>query len=192
MRALPFILLALLAMLLPACSSAPRSTRLTQADFTDMATDLAQKLRDSEFLKNRTQDSPPIVLTWDKVENLTQDILTQGEQWAIMQKVRDSAGLVQLGKEKAFMLVIPASLKAEGEQRVGGSNYEDGFAASRSPTHRLDATLRSATRSAASLTAGARTDTYLCDFRVTVLSDGQLVWSDTVALKRAAAGLSFD
>ena len=192
MRTLPFILLAILAVLLPACAAAPRSTRLTQADFTDMATDLAQKLRESDFLKNRGQDSQPIVLTWDKVENLTQDILTQGEQWAIMQKVRDSAGLVQLGKEKAFTLVIPASLKTEGEQRVGGSTFEEGFAGSRAPTHRLDATLRSATRSAASLTAGARTDTYLCDFRVTVLSDGQLVWSDTVALKRAAAGLSFD
>lgn len=186
------MLLVLLAVLLPACAASPRSTRLTQADFTDMATDLAQKLQESEFLKNRTQDSPPIVVTWDKVENLTQDILTQGEQWAIMQKVRDSAGLVQLGKQKALILVIPASLKSEGEQRVGGSSYQDGFAGSRAPTHRLDATLRSATRSAASLTAGARTDTYLCDFRVTVLSDGQLVWSDTVALKRAAAGLSFD
>ncbi len=179
------LVLLLVGVTIPACSAPARSTRLTQADLSDMATDLAQKLRESDFLKDRTVASPPIVLTWDKVENLTLDIITPGEQWSMMQRVRDSAGLVQLGKEKAFTLVIPAELKGEGEQR---GNYETGFAQGRSPTHRLDATLRSAARSG----SAHRTDTYLCDFRVTRLADGALLWSDTVALKRAAAGLSFD
>lgn len=183
------VLCPVLCSVLPACSAPARSTRLTQADLSDMATDLAQKLRDSDWMKARAPDSQPIVITWDKVENLTLDIVTPGEQWYIMQKVRDSAGLVQLSKDKAFTLVIPAELKAEGEQR---GNYEEGFAAQRTPTHRMDATMRSATRSAASLSAGARTDTYLCDFRVTELSTGALLWSDSVALKRAAAGLLFD
>ncbi|MFO0830592.1 MAG: hypothetical protein U0637_01990 [Phycisphaerales bacterium] len=186
MRTTLFILLlGVCGVVLPACSAPARSTRLTGADLSDMAGELAQKLRDSDFMKLRTADSPAAVITWDRVENLTMDIITPGEQWSMMQRVRDSAGLVQLGKDKAFTLVIPAALKAEGEQRGG---FERGFGAGRAPTHRMDATMRSATRSATS----HRTDTYLCDFRVTELATGALLWSDTVALKRAAAGLSFD
>ncbi len=181
---IPILLIACVCTL-AACGPRAKSTRLTGGDLADMSTELAQKLTDSDWMKARSPDSPPIVITWDKVENLTSDLLSRSEQWSMMQHVRDSADLVRVGREKAFTLVIPAALKDEGQAR---GSFEPGTAAARAPTHRMDATLRSATRA----DGVHRTDVYLCDFRVTLLSSGELAWSDTVALKRAAAGLSFD
>jgi hypothetical protein len=182
----PRALACLALVLLASCASQPvRSTRLTDADLDEMSGELASKLRTSDWLATRAADSPRAVITWDKVENLTNDLLSRGEQWAMMTKVRDGAGLVQLSRDKNLAVVLPAQFLEEGRERGA---FEPEFAVYRAPTHRLDATLRSATRA----DGRDRTDLYLCDVRVTDLATGAVEFTDTVTIKRAAVGLSFD
>jgi hypothetical protein len=52
----------------------------------------------------------------------------------------------------------------------------------------MSATMRNATRSV----KDARTDVYLCEFRITSLATGELKWLDTFEVKRQAFGLTFD
>lgn len=168
------------------CAGSPaRSTRLTDTDLTEFSHEMALRLRESDWMRERDERSQRMVVTINKVENLTTDLLSRGEQWAFVARVRSAEALVGLGRQKNFAVVMPVEHLQEGKDR---GNLPEDFAANRAPTHEMSATLRSATRSG----GGQRTDVYLCEFRATRLADGVLEWTDTFEIKRAAVGLSYD
>lgn len=173
-----------LAALLGACASRPaQTTTLTVDDLEVTTTEMAAQLQDSDFLKDRGPESERISVAIQKVENLTSDIIPEREQWWMMQRVRDSAAMVALGRQKNLVFVIPA-------ERLRGASppAEDGYASERTVTHEMTATFRSATRAAGK----DRTEAYLCEYRITALNSGELVWSGLVEFKRAAFGSSYD
>lgn len=187
MRAVIIMLAGLLlaAWLTGCASAAPRTTRLTTRDLNDMATLVALNLRNSEWMTARSEQSEPVIIAMEKVENLTDDIIPRGEQWAIMTKVRANADMVRVGREKAITFVMSKDAVLGAAER----GTMDGAEQSRvNPTHEMSATMRNATRSV----KDARTDVYLCEFRITSLTTGELKWLDTFEVKRQAFGLTFD
>jgi hypothetical protein len=179
---LPF---AMLALAMPCACSTPgdRTTRLTTEDFTEISAQVADRLRASEFLRDRTPSSPPIAITVVPPVNYTSDIMTQGERMYVMQSVLDSLAVRSLSRERNLSFVMPAP-GSDQQPSTGG----EGPSGRRPPTHTLSATFRSATYS----TGDARTDAYYCQYQVTALSDGSIVWSDRFEFKRAAVGKSYN
>jgi hypothetical protein len=175
---------------LAACAArGATSTRLTGDDLSEFAARTAQAMQESDAFKLRDESSPRMVIAISRVENLTNDLIPRREQWAMMARVRDSGAMVNLGRRKNFALVIPAEHLEEG-LRTGV--LEPGTGDLRAPTHEMTGTLLSATRSGAASGVRARTDAYVCEFRLTDLASGELVWSDGFEIKRAAMGRSFD
>jgi hypothetical protein len=167
------------------CAGTPRSTQLTMADLDDTTTVMAQKLAESRLLAERTAESPRMVIAIAKVENLSSDLIPEGEQWMLMQKVKGSLPIVQLGKEKNLAFVIPAEHLMDARRR--GTLPEEA-ALARNPTHEMTATFRSGTR----MMGLNRTDAYLVDYRITDLATGILEWDETFSFKRAASGVAYD
>ncbi len=167
-----------------ACSSPPRSTLLSADDLHAMTSEMAADLQMGLFA-DRGPDSPPMRIAIHKVENLTSDIIPENQRWAIMARVRDAQPIIVLSREKNVRFVIPAEFLRESRQRA---DSEPEFAANRNPTHTMTATFRSLTR-----TAGRhRTDVYSCEFRMTELSSGAIVWVGMFEFKKAAVGKSYD
>lgn len=177
-----------------------KSTRLTAEDLSSVASDIGQKLAASEFMQARDASSERMTIALNRAENLTDDLVPHRELWYLMSSVRDNAGLVELGKAKNFALVIPAERLAGNDNRAAISEQsvmlgEGNVATNRKPTHTIEATLRNAVRTStqqARAAGFARSDIYLADFRLQALNSGELVWSDSVEIKRQAFGRSFD
>ena len=170
---------------LAACAATPaRASTLTSDDLVVTTDQMASQLAASEFLGSRTPESPPIVIAIDKVQNLTSDLIPEGQQWWMMARVRDQLNLNTLRRDRNVRFVIPRQYLREGMER---GNLEDGVAA-RAPTHQMSATFHSATRFA----KATRTDAYLCEYRITSLETGELQWSGTFEFKRAAFGKAYD
>lgn len=183
--------LAVSAWWLAGCVSArPRSSTLTTEDLVVTTNEMAAQLSASEFLGARTAESEPIVIAIDKVQNLTSDIIPEGQQWWMMAAVRDRLNVNALRRERNVRFVIPAAHLRAGMER---GNLEDGVA-SRAPTHQMSATFHSATRTSRGTRGGpaARTDAYLCEYRITDLSTGELKWTGEFEFKREAFGRAYD
>ncbi len=163
---------------------APRSTSLTSDDLVVTASELAAKLTSSDWLRQRSEDSPRAVVVVSRVQNLSNDLLSQGEQWYVITRVRDSLPIADLRRSKALAFVIPSDRVAVGTL----SNNPQGYTGRSDATHEMTATFRSARR-AAGLHA---TEGYDCEFRITALDTGEVVFADSVAFKRVAVGKSYD
>jgi hypothetical protein len=178
-------LIAMLAAAAVFGCAAKQSTRISVADLEETTAAVANKLRASDLLAQRTPDSPPMIVAIHKVENLTSDIIPEGDRWWMMQRVRASQPILTLSRDKNLRFVIPAEHLQAGIDR---GNLEDDFAKDRKPTHEMSATFLSATRAAGK----HRTDAYLCEYRITDLASGSLVWTEIFEFKRAAFGKGYD
>ena len=167
-----------------ACSSPPRSTLLSTDDLQVMTAEMAADLQMGLFA-DRGPDSPPMRIAIHKVENLTSDIIPENQRWAIMARVRDAQPIIVLGRERNVRFVIPAEYLRDSRQQA---DSEPEFAAGRKPTHTMTATFRSVTRT----TGKHRTDLYSCEFRMTELSSGEIVWVGMFDFKKAAVGKAYD
>jgi hypothetical protein len=176
--------LSLVAIGVAGCA-APKSTQITSGDMEETTAAMAQKLSGSRFLADRTPESPRMVIAIAKVENLSSDLIPEGEQWLLMERVKGSLPIVDLGKKKNLAFVIPAEhLRAA---RAAGTLPEE-YGANRKPTHEMTATFLSGTR----IKGLDRTDAYLVEYRITDLTTGTLEWNETFEFKRVAAGRAYD
>jgi hypothetical protein len=185
------LMIGLICVGLGACA-APQSTRMTADDMEEIATHMAESLRRCPAIAQRTPQSPLWVITIEKVENLTTDVMTEGEQWYIMARVRGMLPMLALHEQKNIRFVIPAERKQAmlADPNIGPKVGElgDAFADRRQPTHAMQATFRSVTRADAT----NRTDLYVCDFQLLTIATGEPVWNDEFSFKRAAAGHVWD
>jgi hypothetical protein len=173
-------------LLTSACAApAPRTSRLTVSDFEFVSSEMSAKLAASSLLEGRTPGYAPMTVAVSKVENFSTDILSEGEKWYLVDSVLDSESMRALRDERNIRFVIPAEKLTLLRKTLGP---EEQVAAQRSPTHTLTARIRSVTR-AASLD---RTDLYSCEFSMVLLDTGEIVWSDSVLLKRIARGRSYN
>jgi len=183
----PLALAAALA--LPSCATPTRtsgqSTSITSADLREITTEIAERLKASDFLKDRTPDSPPDIITLRKVINYTSDVLREGDRWYLMYRVLDSFEIRTLSQEKNIRIVIPAERLAELKANVPEAERA---AALRNPTHVMEAIFRSVTAAAGK----DRTDAYYCQYIITALDTGEVVWSARFEFKRAAVGRAYN
>lgn len=169
------------------CATTQRgSTRLTTEDVKEMAEQMAASMTASDFLRERGPGSPRMVVALDHIENLSSDVVPVSEQWYLMERIRASTPLASLGTQRNIAFVIPAEQMNQLRDRGGAEAAL--FGAGRAPTHAMQGVLRSVTRSAGI----NRTDLYSFEVRVIALDSGDLVWSDSFELKRAAVGRQYD
>lgn len=153
-------------------------------DFEDIASEMSAGLRASEFLRDRSPASPLIVVAVSKVDNLSSDIIAEGEKWRLMDSVIDSEAMRALRAERNIRFVIPA----EKLRLLRGSEGDGSIGVDRRPTHAMSAVIRSVTR-----TAGRdRTDLYIARYTITDINSGETAWEGEFLLKRAAVGKSYN
>ena len=176
--------------ILPACTSRPvgESTRMTISDIDAMTEQMAQSLLGSDALASRGPDSPPWIVSIDKVLNLSDEVMTENEQWSIMAQVRGAAPIQALWDQKAVRFVIPAQRALALKQSANNPDFHQGFGTDRHVTHTMTATFRSITRAQAK----KRSDLYYCQFDLIDLKTGETVWSDRFEFKRQARGQVWD
>jgi hypothetical protein len=173
-------------LLLTGCAT-PGSTRMTAGDFEDMAGAMAQSLLSSEAIAARVPESEPWVISIQRVRNLSSDVITESEQWAVMARIKDAAPIETLHERKNIRFVLPAA-------QVARLRASERFAAPasaparRDPTHVMTATFRSTTRAS----GRERTEAYFCEFELTDLRDGTPMWVDRFEYKRTATGHILD
>lgn len=169
-----------------ACASTQKTTRLTTDDVKELAEQMAASLARSDLLKERSPSSDRIVVAMDKVENLSSDVVPVSEQWYLMERIRASSPIDALRAQRNVVFVIPAAQLRQLKDRVGAEAALAG--AGRDPTHAMRDVLRSVTR-----TSGVdRTDLYSLETRLIDLGSGDVVWSDSFEIKRAAVGKQYD
>lgn len=176
----------------PSCAPVPahmqgESSTLAFEDITDTATEMAEKLAASDFLRDRTPDSPPVTITLSKVVNYTSDVIRDSERWYLMYRVLDSLPLRELRTSKNIKIVIPRE-RLEDLRIAAGDPDLPPLGEQREPTHVMDATFRSVTYQAGK----ARTDAYYCQYRITDIRSGEVAWSDGFEFKRSALGRMID
>ena len=183
-----FVLFVTLSVM--SCTPKPvgETTRITINDIDAMTAAMAQSLLSSDAFKLRDADSKPWVVSIDKVLNLSDDVMTQNEQWSIMSQVRGAAPITALGDEKAVRFVIPPEHAVQMQESAETAEFETGFGADRRVTHTMTATFRSVTRAQAK----RRSDLYYCEFELVDLSTGEPMWSDRFEFKRQAGGHVWD
>lgn len=164
------------------CSSL-NNTRLTQEDYQAIATSIVEKLQTSDLLSKRGSDSPALILTISKVVNWTTDQMSDEAKWLLLEKVKNALPSDLLtAKNVAF--TIPADQLAAAQRCI----RVEGFARGRAPTHVLSATLRSVTRRNIS----QRTDLYYCEYSITDLADGEIIWTGRYEFTRTSGGKTID
>jgi len=180
-------------LLLLSCSTPARSTRMTVDDIEAMGAAMAQSLAASDALRGRDADAPRWTVSIDKVLNLSSDVMTEAEQWAIMARLRGTLPVARMAKQHNLHFVLPPEkiemLRDNFRGQPDAPELGEGLAADRpGVTHTLAATFRSVTRA----TGDRRSELYYCAFELFDLRAGVPVWTDRFEYKRAARGKIWD
>jgi len=199
MRAPPPLvaLAAALAFSLGACAGGParRTTTYTAADLIEASHKMAASLAASDLLADRTADSPPMRLGLGDLENRSNERLSDMDRRATVARVLISPPMLELLASKNASVVLPPA-RAEELQRFGVSDAQ-AAASYEEPTHLVDATFRSLTRTATlapkrDKPADARKDYFLVDFVIAEADTRRAVWADTFEFARIAKGTLAD
>ncbi|MGB0768628.1 MAG: hypothetical protein ACPGYV_13085 [Phycisphaeraceae bacterium] len=164
----------------------PGSSRIQVEDYQEMAGLMAQSLRQSEAFARRSPSSEPWIVSFDKVLNLSSEIMPRGEQWGVVAMVRGAQPIDSLWNDKRVAFVIPARYAIDRRGTMDAERADKGFGSERGVTHTITSTFRSVTRVG---DAGVgRTDVYACEFQMLDLNTNEPVWIDTFEVKRTAGG----
>ncbi len=184
---------------LSSCAAEPRSTRLTVSDLEVISREMAASLGASRAMADRGPQSPPWLVSFDRLRNLSSDVLSPSEQWWVIQRVVSSQPILALSEQRNLRFVAPARPNgavgvSDGPEEGGGGSGASGddrgpaYGVGRWPTHQLTGTLYSVTRA----TAEDRTELYYCEFVLVDLASGETVWTDKFEFKRVAKGHVWD
>lgn len=185
MRRWPTVAIAWLVLCSLGCTP-QRTSRIAVEDYLEMTDAMAQSLRQSEAFAQRSADSEPWVVSFDKVLNLSSEIMTQGEQWGVVAMVRGAQPINSLWDDKRVAFVIPAQYAIDQRGTLDAERADKGFGSERGVTHTITSTFRSVTR--VSEDGKGRTDVYACEFQMLDLNTNEPVWLDTFEFKRTATG----
>lgn len=185
MRRWPTIAIAMFTLCTLGCNTA-QSSRIQVDDYVEMSAAMAQSLRQSEAFANRSSDSEPWVVSFDKVLNLSSEIMTQGEQWGVVAMVRGAQPINSLWEDKRVAFVVPAQYAIDQRGTMDAERADKGFGSERGVTHTITSTFRSVMRVGEE--GQGRTDVYACEFQMLDLNTNESVWIDTFEFKRTATG----
>ncbi len=168
------------------CTAAPKSTRLTADDFAVTEAKMRDDLAQSDFLRERSPDSPPMIIVVDRVENLTSDVIPLAEQWMAVYRVIDALPIRELRETKNIRIILPRQ-RYEMLADKGLALAPDGGLKA---THLMYAEFRSssrATRSEGQLT-DRRMEHYLLTYRITDTVGREIGWASNFEFRRIARG----
>ena len=185
MRRLAPVVIVLFSLVSLGCTG-PQNSRIQVNDYLEMTDAMAQSLRQSEAFARRSADSEPWVVSFDKVLNLSSEIMTQGEQWGVVAMVRGAQPINSLWNDKRVAFVIPAQYAIDQRGTLDAERADKGFGTERGVTHTITSTFRSVTRVRED--GKGRTDVYACEFQMLDLNTNEPVWLDTFEFKRSATG----
>ena len=181
---------AFLAVVLLVCSAmgckTQQTSRIAVEDYLEMTAAMAQSLRQSDAFAERSAESEPWIISFDKVLNLSSEIMTRGEQWGVVAMIRGAQPINSLWDDKRVAFVIPAQYAIDRRGTLDAERADKGFGSERSVTHTITATFRSVTRIGED--GNGRTDVYACEFQMLDLNTNVPVWLDTFEFKRTAKG----
>ena len=185
--------LGVLAVHLSGCRSGGETTTLTHDDLNEVVARMASSLAGSEFLAGRAPDSPPIVVTINKVENLTSDIIPPAEQWMQVARLQGSLPIRRLADEKNIRFQLPP----ERLQLLADSDYTPTIEERHEyvATHLMKAVYQSATRVGRDEKGGqveSRQEYYTMRYQITEIESRRVVWEDSFEFKREARGVAID
>lgn len=164
----------------------PQSSRIQIDDYVEMSSAMAQSLRQSDAFAERSAQSEPMIVSFENVQNLSSEIMTQGERWGIVAMVRSAQPINSLWEDKKVAFVIPAEYAIDQRGTLNAERADKGFGTERKVTHTITATFRSVTRVGED--GQGRTDVYACEFQMLDLDSNESVWIDTFEFKRTATG----
>lgn len=177
--------LLLLCLVAGGCATARETSVMTQDDLNEVTAQMSASLAASDFLRDRTANSPPITITIDKVENLTSDLLPPAEQWMLMARLQGSLPLVDLRRTKNITFQVPP----ERGPLILDAGYQGQLNLSPIHTHTMTAVFRSATRVAREEgRVAGRVDLYRMEYKIFDITHRDVQWTDEFMFKREAIG----
>ena len=171
--------------------STTRSTRLTDGDLNEVVQRMRTSLSRSDFFNQRHTQSPPAVIVITRAENLTSDVLSEGECWMLLARLVGAIPIQILAQQKNIAFQI-APERFELLRHHGLITDPD---AVREPTHVMTARFRSTRRSGRqrnSTSTDLRAEYYYLEYQITHIHKRQIVWTDSFEFKREAVGLAID
>lgn len=163
-----------------------QTSRIAVEDYLEMSAAMAQSLRQSDAFAQRSADSEAWVVSFDKVLNLSSEIMPQGEQWYVVASIRAAQPINSLWNDKRVAFVIPAQYAIDQRGTLNAERADKGFGTERGVTHTITSTFRSVTRIGED--GNGRTDVYACEFQMLDLNANESVWIDVFEFKRTATG----
>jgi hypothetical protein len=185
MKCWPTLAIVMVALCALGCKT-PQTSRIAVEDYLEMTAQMAQSLRQSDAFAQRTATSETWVVSFDKVLNLSSEIMTRGEQWGVVAMVRGAQPINSLWNDKRVAFVIPAQYAIDRRGTLDAERADKGFGTERGVTHTITATFRSVTRVPED--GNGRTDVYACEFQMLELNTNESVWIDRFEFKRSATG----
>jgi hypothetical protein len=161
-----------------------RTTFLRSVDLVEMTDHMTRSLARDEVIGRRTADDPSWVISLDRIENRTAQIVPDREKWLYVARLRARLARTDASARHHLLWVIPPERWPIVEREIGPAPPELRLR----PTHVLTGTFHSLTR-----TSGAgRADHYHCGYQLVDLGDGRIVWEDGWETKRVVEGRTYD
>lgn len=174
------------------CAAPQRSTLLRGSDIQLSTQRIVDQLAASEWLAGRTQSSPRAVLRPERLENLSDNRLSQGDQWAAMSMVLLNPRMLEMLRSKNVIVQMP-TLRSEAIARAGLTINEP--AAQLLPTHLFRGRLRSLSRAGSAQVDSDRVqrrDTFIFEYAIAAVESREIAWSGQTELSRLAHGSLVD
>jgi len=165
-----------------------QTTRLALDDFDQMAQAMADSLKTSPAVTQRDPTDDPWLVSMAPLQNLTSEIVTESEKWAVLNELRSAAPIRTLWDGYAIRFVIPPERRSMVVADSGSDWDFARFGEAREATHVLTGTVRAIVRAGPAV----RTDLYQAEFVLVDLKSGEPVWTDLFTIKRTAEGRLWD
>lgn len=185
------IVLLVLATVQVGCNSPSRNSSITQDDLDVTVNKMAASLAASDFLAERTDDAPQIVLVTNKVSNLTDNLMSLTERWMLVARVQSTLPIRTMADQKNIAFVLPP----ERYEDLRNNGYDHEMPSGLEPTHVMTATFISNRRGAAKGSGkitSIRTNYYYLEYSITAINSREILWSDAFEFVRVSHGNIID
>ncbi len=98
---------------------------------------MVNALQSSSFFSSRNASSPKAIITIKKVENLTTDIIPEGEQWMFVLRIWNDDAVQALAKSKNVVTQVSRERLDQLQKQ-----FPDARSSFETPTHEMSASLK--------------------------------------------------